>query len=40
VAPTLCYLLGLPTAQYMEGGIIVDAIAPDFLATHPLRVAE
>jgi len=40
VAPTLCYLLGLPTAQYMEGGIIVDAIAPEFLATQPLRVAE
>ncbi|HOC43018.1 MAG TPA: alkaline phosphatase family protein [Thermoanaerobaculales bacterium] len=40
VAPTLCYLLGLPTAQYMEGGIIVDAIEPEFLATHPLRVAE
>jgi hypothetical protein len=40
VAPTLCYLLGLPTAQYMEGGIIVDAIEPEFLATHPLRVAD
>jgi len=40
VAPTLCYLLGLPTAQYMEGGLIVDAIAPEFLAAHPLRVAE
>lgn len=40
VAPTLCYLLGLPTAQYMEGGVIVDAIEPDFLATHALRVAD
>lgn len=40
VAPTLCYLLGLPTAQYMEGGIVVDAIEPEFLATHPLRVAD
>jgi hypothetical protein len=40
VAPTLCYLLGLPTAQYMEGGVIVDAIEPEFLATHPLRVAD
>jgi len=40
VAPTLCYLLGLPTAQYMEGGIIVDAIEPEFLATRPLRVAD
>jgi hypothetical protein len=40
VAPTLCYLLGLPTAQYMEGGVIVEAIDTEFLATHPLRVAE
>jgi hypothetical protein len=40
VAPTLCYLVGLPTAQYMEGGIVVDAIESDFLATHPMRVAE
>jgi hypothetical protein len=40
VAPTLCYLLGLPVAQYMEGSVIVGAITPSFLAEHPLRVVE
>jgi len=40
VAPTLCYLLGLPVPQYMEGGIIVDAVEPEFLASHPLRVVD
>ncbi len=40
LALTMCYLLGLPTAQYMEGALIVDAIEPEFLATHPLRVVD
>jgi hypothetical protein len=40
VAPTLCYLLGLPTAQYMQGQLIIDAIEPEFLETHPLRVVD
>lgn len=40
VAPTLCYLLGLPTAQYMQGGLIVDAVDREFLETHPLRVVD
>jgi hypothetical protein len=40
VAPTLCYLLGLPVAQYMEGGVIVDAVKPEFLAENPLRVVD
>ncbi len=40
VAPTLCYLLSLPVAQYMEGSVLVDAVDPDFLATHPLRVVD
>ncbi len=40
VAPTLCYLLGLPVAQYMEGGVVVDAVEPAFLAEHPLRVVD
>lgn len=40
VVPTLCYLQGLPTAPYMAGGVIVDAIEPDFLSSHPLRVAD
>jgi hypothetical protein len=40
VAPTLCYLLGLPVAQYMEGGVVVEAVAPSFLSEHPLRVVD
>lgn len=40
VAPTLCYLLGLPVAEYMEGGVVVDLVAPSYLSTHPLRVVE
>ncbi len=40
VAPTLCYLLGLPVAQYMEGSVIVDAIEPSFLSEFPLRVVD
>ena len=40
VAPTLCYLLGLPVAQYMEGSVLVDAVEPEFLAEHPLRVVD
>jgi hypothetical protein len=40
VAPTLCYLLGLPVAQYMEGGVAVDMVMPSFLEEHPLRVVE
>ena len=40
VAPTLCYLLDLPVAQYMEGGVLVDAVAPAYLAEHPLRVVD
>jgi hypothetical protein len=40
VAPTLCYLLGLPVAQYMEGGVVVDLVAPSYLSSHPLRVVE
>jgi hypothetical protein len=40
VTITLCYLLGLPTAQYMEGGLIVDAVDREFLETHPLRVVD
>jgi hypothetical protein len=38
VVPTVCYLLGLPVAQYMEGEIIIEAIDPAFLETHPLVV--
>jgi hypothetical protein len=40
VAPTICYLLGLPVAQSMDGGVVVEGIDPGFLADHPLRVVD
>ena len=40
LAPTLCYLLGLPVAQYMQGRVLVDAIRPEWLAEHPMQVVE
>jgi hypothetical protein len=40
VAPTVCYLLDLPVAQYMDGSVIVELIDPGFLADRPLRVVE
>lgn len=40
IAPTLCYLLELPVAQYMEGSVIVDAVEPSFLSENPLRVVD
>ena len=40
VAPTLCYLLGLPVSQYMEGSVLVDIISPTFLSENPLRVVD
>jgi hypothetical protein len=40
VVPTLCYLLGLPLAQYMDGSVVVEVIKPEFLADHPLRVVD
>jgi hypothetical protein len=40
IAPTLCYLLSLPVAQYMEGSVLVDAVEPEFLAEHSLRVVD
>jgi hypothetical protein len=39
-APTLCYLLGLPVAQYMEGGVILEGVEEEYLASHPLRVVD
>jgi hypothetical protein len=38
VIPTICYLLELPVAQYMEGSVIIEAVEPEFLSTHPLVV--
>jgi hypothetical protein len=40
VVPTLCYLLGLPVAQYMQGSVMIGAVTPSFLAEHPLRVVD
>ncbi|NOZ77968.1 MAG: hypothetical protein GXP48_02065 [Acidobacteria bacterium] len=40
VAPTLCYLLGLPVAQYMNGRVILGAIEPSYLEATPLRVVD
>ncbi len=40
VVPTLCYMVGLPVTQYMEGRVILDAVEPDFLAEHPLQVVD
>lgn len=40
LAPTLCYLVDLPVAQYMEGRVMSEVIEPEFLETHPLRVVD
>ena len=40
VAPTLCYLLGLPVAQYMEGSVVVGMVTSTFLEEHPLRIVD
>lgn len=40
LAPTLCYLLDLPVAQYMEGRVILGAVQQSWLESHPLRVVE
>ncbi len=40
LAPTLCFLLNLPVAQYMEGRVVLDAIDRSYLETHPLRVVD
>jgi len=40
VAPTLCYLLGLPVPGYMEGRVLLEAIDPDYLSANSLQVVE
>lgn len=40
LAPTLCYLVGLPVAQYMQGRLMIEAVDPAYLANHPLRVVD
>jgi len=36
VVPTVCYLLELPVAQYMEGSVLVEGVDADYLSAHPL----
>ncbi|MDZ4383951.1 MAG: alkaline phosphatase family protein, partial [Nitrospirota bacterium] len=36
VAPTVLYLLGLPVPEDMDGVVIRDAIAEEYLKTHPV----
>jgi hypothetical protein len=40
LASTLCYLLGLPVAQYMEGRVMVECVSEEVLATRPLWVVD
>ena len=40
VVPTVCYLLGLPIVQSMEGRVILDAVQPLWVEDHPLRVVD
>jgi hypothetical protein len=40
VAPTVCYLLGLPIVQSMEGRVILDAMQPSWVESHPLHVVN
>lgn len=38
MVPTVCYLLGLPVAQYMEGEVAVEVVDEGYLMQHPLVV--
>jgi len=40
VAPTICYLLGLPLPQYMEGRVLLEAIDPEYLSANSLQVVD
>jgi len=40
VAPTICYLLGLPVPQYMEGRVLLEAIDPEYLNANSLQVVD
>ena len=40
ITPTVLYLLGLPVASDMDGGVLTEAIDPDYLSNSPvLRIA-
>lgn len=38
VAPTILHLLGHPVPEDMDGHVIEQALAPDFMASHPVRM--
>ena len=40
VTPTILALLGRPVAKDMDGKVLTDAIAPDFLRRHPVQFIE
>ncbi len=37
IAPTILHLMGLPLSKEMDGRVITEMIAPDFLQAHPVR---
>ena len=38
ITPTILYLLGLPVSAMLEGRVIEEALAPEYVASHQLRV--
>lgn len=38
VAPTILHLFGLPAAEDMDGGVLVDAFTSEFLENNPIRI--
>jgi predicted AlkP superfamily phosphohydrolase/phosphomutase len=36
IAPTILYLLGLPVPMDMDGRVLTEAVAPDYLEQHPV----
>jgi len=40
VTPTVLALMGIPVGRDMDGRVLSDVIAPEFLARHPIRYIE
>ncbi len=40
VTPTLLHYLGFPVAKDMDGKVLTDVFAPDFVAANPIRYVE
>jgi hypothetical protein len=40
VAPTILHLLGLPVPSAMDGRVLTEALAPEYVRTRPLRTSE